>query len=249
MQLDPQTIRLDGGTQPRAELLIEVMEDYAEQMRGGVEFPPVTVFFDGKNYWLVDGFHRLGAHQRVRPNAPIEAEVIQGTQTEAQWHSLAANKTHGLRRTAEDRRRAVQAALRHPHGCKLSDREIAEHVGVSPSTVGKYREQLKLQSGVQIGHLGNGQSGQKRQGRDGKQYPARRPASQSGNGKRQKPSRYLASRIHHPIRMPCPVEKMTTITLPHNPVMGARTLIEVFDADYLRVVVEELTNHLQGLAR
>lgn len=27
MQLDPKAIRVDGGTQPRAELLIEVMED------------------------------------------------------------------------------------------------------------------------------------------------------------------------------------------------------------------------------
>ena len=32
MQLDLNQIRLDGGTQPRAELLLEVIEDYAEQM-------------------------------------------------------------------------------------------------------------------------------------------------------------------------------------------------------------------------
>ncbi len=249
MQLDPKTIRVDGGTQPRAELLIEVMEDYAEQMLGGVEFPPITVFFDGKDYWLVDGFHRLGAHQRVRPNAAIEAEVIQGTQTEAQWYSLGANKTHGLRRTPEDRRRAVQAALRHPTGSARSDREIAEHIGVSHHTVGKYREQLQLEPGGQFAHLENGQSGQKRKGRDGKDYPARRTASHSGNGKRDKPSRHMASRIHHPIRAPSPLEKMTTVTLPHNPVMGARTLIEVFDTDYLRAVVEELSRHLKGLAR
>lgn len=249
MQLDPKAIRVDGGTQPRAELLIEVMEDYAEQMRGGVKFPPITVFFDGKNYWLVDGFHRLGAHQRVRPNTAIEAEVLQGTQTEAQWYSLGANKTHGLRRTPEDRRRAVQSALRHPTGSARSDREIAEHIGVSHHTVGKYREQLQLEPGGQIAHLGNGQSGQKRKGRDGKEYPARRPASHSGNGKREKPSRHMASRVCHPVRAPSPLEKMTTVTLPHNPVMGARTLIEVFDTDYLRAVVEELTNHLKGLAR
>jgi hypothetical protein len=45
-------IRVNGGTQPRVQLLIEVMEDYAEQMRSGAEFPPITVFFDGKDYWL-----------------------------------------------------------------------------------------------------------------------------------------------------------------------------------------------------
>ncbi len=42
---------------------------------------------------------------------------------------------------------------------------------------------------------------------------------------------------------------MTTVTLPHNPVMGARTLIEVFDNEYLRAVVEELARHLKGIAR
>jgi hypothetical protein len=143
----------------------------------------------------------------------------------------------------------VQAALRHPTGSARSDREIADHIGVSHHTVAKYREQLQLEPGRQFAHLGNGQSGQKRKGRDGKQYPACRAASHSGKGKREKPSRHIASRIHHPIRTPSPLEKMTTVTLPHNPVMGARTLIEVFDNEYLRAVVEELTNHLKGISR
>lgn len=41
MKLNYEQIRTDGGTQPRSQLLIEVMEDYAEQMRAGVEFPPI----------------------------------------------------------------------------------------------------------------------------------------------------------------------------------------------------------------
>ena len=143
MKLNYEKIRMDGGTQPRSQLLIEVMEDYAEQMRAGVEFPPITVFFDGNDYWLADGFHRLGAALRVRPADPIEAEVIQGTQTEAQWYSFGVNKTHGLRRTREDRVRAIKAALRHPEGARRSDNDIAQHVGVDHKTVAKYRAELE----------------------------------------------------------------------------------------------------------
>ena len=67
MQLDIDQIRTDGGTQPRAELLIETIEDYAEQMQRNAEFPPVVVFFDGKEYWLADGFHRLAAAKQTNP--------------------------------------------------------------------------------------------------------------------------------------------------------------------------------------
>jgi len=142
MKLDPKTIRIDGGTQPRAALLIDVMEDYAEDMRQGDEFPPITVFFDGKEYWLADGFHRVGAALRARPDDPIEAEVIQGTQSDAQWYSFGVNKAHGLRRKKEDKERAVRAALDHPKGLDLSDQQIAAHVGVTPPTVAKYRREL-----------------------------------------------------------------------------------------------------------
>lgn len=140
MKLHLGQIRIDGGTQPRAELLIEVMEDYAEQMKAGVELPPVTVFFDGKEYWLADGFHRVGAHRRAfGEDAPIEAEVIQGTQVDAQWYSFSVNRKHGLRRTNEDKERVVRAALQHPKGAGLSNYQVAEHCGVSEFMVRKYR--------------------------------------------------------------------------------------------------------------
>ena len=141
MKLNYEQIRIDGGTQPRVELLIEVMEEYAEQMRAGVEFPPITVFFDGKEYWLADGFHRFGAALRARPGDPIEVEVIQGTQTDAQWYSYGVNKAHGVRRTNPDKERAVRAALKHPKSAGLSNCQIAEHCGVDEKTVRKYRRQ------------------------------------------------------------------------------------------------------------
>ena len=62
-----------------------------------------------------------------------------------------------------------------------------------------------------------------------------------------KPSRRMAGRVQQPTRAPNPVVKMTALSMPHNPVMGARTLIEVFDVEYLRALVIELSNHLKGL--
>ena len=61
MKLKPSQIRQDGGTQPRAEIWQDVVDDYAEQMTAGATFPPIVVFYDGTHYWLADGFHRLAA--------------------------------------------------------------------------------------------------------------------------------------------------------------------------------------------
>jgi hypothetical protein len=141
--LNYEQIRTDGGTQPRAELQKDVMEDYAELMRAGVKFPPLVVFDDDETYWLADGFHRLGAGRMACPDKPIEVEVIQGTQQEAQWYSFGTNKTHGLRRTRQDVARAVRAALLHPQSGRLSDAAIADHVGVHRETVLKYRHQVE----------------------------------------------------------------------------------------------------------
>ncbi len=47
-----------------------------------------------------------------------------------------------MRRTNEDKQRAVKAALAHPNGVNRSDREIAKHVGVSHETVRQWRERI-----------------------------------------------------------------------------------------------------------
>ena len=242
MKLNYEQIRIDGGTQPRAELLIEVMEEYAEQMRAGVEFPPITVFFDGKEYWLADGFHRFGAALRARPGDPIEVEVLQGTQADAQWYSFGVNKTHGLRRAPEDKERAVRAALSHTNGVRMSDRQIAEHVGVSHPFVAKIRGKLELS-----GNVSRCATRTVTRGTSTYQQNTTKIGGKKKQSANCKPSRRMASRIQQPTRAPNPMEKMTALSMPHNPVSGARALIEVFAADYLRVLVEEISNHLKGL--
>jgi hypothetical protein len=135
-------IRRDGDTQPRSNLNEEVVVDYAERMMAGAEFPPVIVVRDDCNYWLVDGFHRVEAAQRAG-RSDITCEVRYGTKEDAQWLSLASNATHGERRSRADTSRAVDLALKHGHAAKLSDPQIAEHVGVSASTVLRRRRKLE----------------------------------------------------------------------------------------------------------
>jgi hypothetical protein len=144
-------IRTDGGTQPRAELSEAMIEDYTAEMKRGDEFPPVVVFHDGAEYWLADGFHRMHARKRTGWG-DITADIRQGTKRDAILHSLGANASHGMRRTNEDKRRAVERMLRDREWRSLPDREIARHCAVSPQTVGNVRRALEAAS-VQLGQI------------------------------------------------------------------------------------------------
>ena len=153
------SIRLDGGTQPRASINLQTVSDYMNDMASGAEFPPVDVFYDGSAYWLADGFHRIRAAEKAGRDE-IACEVHQGTQQDAQWYSFGVNKGNGLRRTNEDKQRAVKAALQHPGGDGLSDGQIAVHVGVSGQMVRNYRRHMEPTP--------KGLKSAKRKGRDGR---------------------------------------------------------------------------------
>jgi hypothetical protein len=108
-----------------------------------VQLPPVDVVFDGTQYWLYDGFHRVEAHMRTG-RFTVQAVIHQGTQVDAQWMSYGVNRSHGLKRTNDDKRRQVLAAMKHPNAATMSDREIAKHVGVDHKTIGAYRAELAV---------------------------------------------------------------------------------------------------------
>jgi hypothetical protein len=131
-------IRIDGGTQSRASIDQQAVDDYAAAMAAGDKFPPVVVYFDGKTYWLADGFHRYQAYASAKIDA-VPADVRQGTQRDAILFSVSANASHGLRRTNDDKRRAVQTLLNDAEWAKWSDREIARRCAVHHDLVGKLR--------------------------------------------------------------------------------------------------------------
>lgn len=137
-KIDVTSVRVDGGTQPRAAIYQNVIDDYADALGGGAIFPPVVVFYDGTDYWLADGFHRHAAHKKAGISE-IDTDIRQGTRRDAVLYSVGANGSHGLRRTNEDKRRAVMTLLNDNEWGKWSDREIARRSGVSQPTVSSLR--------------------------------------------------------------------------------------------------------------
>ncbi|WP_026060102.1 ParB N-terminal domain-containing protein [Pseudaminobacter salicylatoxidans] len=69
-------IQIDGGTQSRASLNDQVVNDYADAIKAGATFPPIVVFYDGEAHWLADGFHRFHACQRAGRTS-IAADIRQ----------------------------------------------------------------------------------------------------------------------------------------------------------------------------
>lgn len=135
-KLNLAAIRIDGGTQPRERIDMEVVADYAEGVKVGIEFPPVVVFFDGAEHWLACGFHRWHAHKAAE-RASILADVRSGSLDDAKLFASGTNGGHGLRRSNADKRLAVLMAV----GVKAdwSDTKIAVHCAVSVPFVSAIR--------------------------------------------------------------------------------------------------------------
>lgn len=127
-------VRIDGKTQPRAELNQDTIAEYADAYKSGAKFPPVKLFFDGASYWLADGFHRYNAARDAGESVICE-DITPGTQRDAILYSLSANSKHGLKRSNADKRKAVQTLLDDPEWSKWSNEKIASVCVVSPHTV------------------------------------------------------------------------------------------------------------------
>jgi len=139
-KINALAIRIDGGTQSRKELNQEKVQEYAELMRDGIVFPPITVFFDGTDYWLSAGFHRFFAQKEIG-NVAIDCEVIDGTVRQAKWHSWGSN-SHGLPHTQEEKKLIALEILKDPEYSKYSNVQIGKHIGVSHATISRYRASL-----------------------------------------------------------------------------------------------------------
>lgn len=142
MQLiDLDDIRTDGGTQSRAVIDEATVAEYAAAIADGVTLPDAVVFYDGKDYWLADGFHRF--HAAIAGDyLELACDVRQGTQRDAVLFSVGANAAHGLRRSNDDKRRAVRTLLADEEWRRWSDREIAKRCAVDHKTVAALRAEL-----------------------------------------------------------------------------------------------------------
>lgn len=143
MKINIEKIRIDGDTQSRESLKEATILDYTEKVLAGEIFKPIKIIYDGKDWWLADGFHRYFAHKRAKVNT-IDADISNGTKRDAWIYSLSANGKHGLPRSNEDKRRSVMRALNDIELCDKTNIEIAKICDVSDMTVGRIRKELEL---------------------------------------------------------------------------------------------------------
>jgi hypothetical protein len=137
-------IQVDSAVQQRAAgTSQDVVDDYAEAMLNGAEFPPIDVFGDGDGpFHLGDGFHRLKAFPLAHPDVKdIECEVHPGNRDDALLFACGANAQHGLPRSRADKRKAVTTLLLSERWAGWSDREIARQCAVSHTYVAAVRRE------------------------------------------------------------------------------------------------------------
>ena len=140
--------------QIREALTTDHIADIAEAIQAKADIQPVQVVQDGNLYWCWDGHHRVAAYRTAGVNDVPVVVTEEGTRERARWLACGANAEHNaLKRSNADKRRAVEAALKAEP--RKSDNAIAEHCGVSPSTVGTVRKQLSnLDSSTREGRDG-----------------------------------------------------------------------------------------------
>ena len=141
------------GLQTRDGLAKAVVKDYAETLKAGKSLPPVAVVCvnrpdaDGSArplYYLVDGYHRKDA-AILAGRTMIDADITEGTFTDAVRLAIKANAAHGLRRTKADKTNAIKLALAHAQELfkgDPSDTQLAEACAVSRRWVVKVRGKL-----------------------------------------------------------------------------------------------------------
>ena len=154
------------GLQTRVALDERTVQEYADAMRDGDNFPPVKVFMDGSRCWLADGFHRVEAATRAGRTV-IDADTAKGGFIDALRWALGCNAKHGKRITNEDKQNAMQMAWDNrqqlfggdPSGALLAETcgvhrntasaFVAEHIQQPPAVTAPVRRPKSANGGVQ----------------------------------------------------------------------------------------------------
>jgi len=137
-------ITLNKQTQSRVAISQDTVAEYAEDMIAGQTFPPITVFFDGIENYLVDGYHRYFAYKKAGIDS-VEVNVLNGTLRDAVLYAVGVNDDHGLRRSNEDKRKAVLTLFDDMEWAEWTDAIIAKKCKVSATFVGRIRKSLDLE--------------------------------------------------------------------------------------------------------
>lgn len=144
----------------RVELDDKYLFEIEQDIKDGAKLPPITLFYDGTKHYLVDGLHRFQAAKNLKQEM-IVADIREGNQRNAILFSCSANSEHGLRRTNNDKRKAVNKMLADPEWSQWSDGLIAKQCVVTQPFVSRVRRNLTQNSF---------ESSSNRKGKDGRTY-------------------------------------------------------------------------------
>lgn len=142
MMIPISSITLDKRLQLRVQENPEAIQEWATSMIAGVVYPDVKLMQVDEVLYLCDGWHRLKAAVRAE-KSEIGAEIVVGTWRDALLAAIGANAQHGIRRTNEDKQRAVRTLLCDPEWAKMSNRDLGALAGVSHEMIRKVRDQLE----------------------------------------------------------------------------------------------------------
>lgn len=132
-------ITKDAKLQVRNKLNASAVKRYANLMKAGTKLDPIRIARVDDMLLLVDGWHRLAAHDELRRTF-VDAEVISATRHQAVWMAASANLEHGLQlKSAELRNvfRAYISSRQHSQGKGRikSYREIGVDLGKGHTTI------------------------------------------------------------------------------------------------------------------
>jgi hypothetical protein len=132
---------LDAEVHVRAETSSARVEQYTVAYMKGDVFPPIDVFYDGCDYFVANGFHRVPS-RKAAGFTDILANVRRGSRRDAFLFGLTQDR--GLGHSHADKRKKVTKILGDAELRSWSDAVIARMCDVSPPFVGKMRGELGI---------------------------------------------------------------------------------------------------------
>jgi len=133
-----------------------LVAEYKENLEIILKEAPIQLYETPSGLYLTDGFHRLAAARQLNQDV-ITATIRQGSVSDAYASACLANIKHGKPLTRTERQKAIKEYIKINQ--EKSDRLIAEEIGISYTSVGKYRTTLLLDGEISTNN--------KRMGRDG----------------------------------------------------------------------------------
>jgi hypothetical protein len=136
-------IRLDGETYHREGINYSTVREYAHKMMSGTLFPPINVFFDGDNYWLADGLHRIEA-TILTGKSIINTFITQGGYRDATFFGISYEDPKGLPHNQKDLVKCLKIVFSDQAWSKMNNQEIAIHCRTNKFFVNYLRKELYI---------------------------------------------------------------------------------------------------------